>query len=178
MWVHRIQILKLKCELESSEFLVRLWKSRPRSLGFWLFISPVGPRHFSLFRNLCLWTWATKALSYTNIFCRRALAFPCCLWFMLSIRLRAFLAWSLKNISPEAKFSTAACHGGGRETPALAIQLYPIIFGIRGLLTCKTKHTTARSRSLWHAWYFISSIFKEGILVLTSQPQMVVVKIN
>lgn len=114
-WVHRIQILKLKYESESSEFLIRLWKSRSRNLGFWLFISLVGLRHLSLLRNLCLWTWATKALRYTHIFHRRTLAFPCFLWFMLSTCLRAFLAWSLKNISPEAKFSTAACHGGGRE---------------------------------------------------------------
>jgi len=35
---------------------------------------------------------------------------------------------------------------GGREASALGHQLYPIIFGVRGLLTCEEKLVILRNR--------------------------------
>lgn len=155
-----------------------LWKSRPRSIWFWLVIAPVLLRHLSVFRNLSLWTVATKALHYTNIFHRRLLASSCYLHFMLGISLRAFLTWTNQNIFPEASFSTASSLSGEKGG---RLQLWVsnfIVFGVRGLLTCKAKHRTLRNRGPWHASCFIFLIFMKGILVLPSPSQTVVVKIN
>lgn len=103
---------KLKCEPGSFEFLTRLWRSRPRSLEFWLIIFSVGLTYLILFRNLFHWTWTTKTLNYIHSFYKRPLASPYYLHFMSRICLMAFLSWSLRNLSPEVQFSTAACHMG------------------------------------------------------------------
>lgn len=165
MWVHMIQILQTRMWTRNFWVSGQALKIKAQEPELWL-ISPVGLRHLCLFRTLSLWTWAAQELHYMHVFRRRPLACPCYLHFMLSIQLRAFLPWSLQNISPEAKFSTEASHTGGRDAPALGNQLHPILVGVRSPLTCKENHIILRNRDPWHAQYFIFSIFKKGILSL------------